>query len=64
LVASSSYAKPVTTSGRRVRAYTARELLGTLARLWLALPLGGSSGVRGRDGVAGWYTPRRDDPEG
>jgi hypothetical protein len=49
----------VTTSGRRVRAYSAREMLGVLGRLLIA----GNSGVKQRKGVEIWYGERRTDPE-
>jgi glycosyltransferase involved in cell wall biosynthesis len=49
----------VTTSGRKLRAYSAREALGMLLRLALA----GSKGVRRRDGLEIWYGDRRADPE-
>jgi hypothetical protein len=45
------------TSGRKLRAYRARELFGTLLRI-------GLPGRRGkRDGLQIWYGPRRPDPE-
>lgn len=50
----------VTTSGRKLRAYSARELLGVLARLALA----GPSSVRRREGLDMWYGNRRPDPGG
>jgi glycosyltransferase involved in cell wall biosynthesis len=49
----------VTTSGRKLRAHTARELLGTLLRL----ALGGRRSVERRDGLEIWYGERRADPE-
>ena len=49
----------VTTSGRKLRAYSAREILGLLARLALA----GPKSVRQRDGLEIWYGERRMDPE-
>jgi glycosyltransferase involved in cell wall biosynthesis len=49
----------VTTSGRKLRAYSAGELLGVLARLALA----GPDGVRHRDGLELWYGERRKDPQ-
>jgi glycosyltransferase involved in cell wall biosynthesis len=48
----------VTTSGRKLRAYSAREILGLLA--WLACA--GPSGVRRRQGLELWYGERRPDP--
>jgi len=49
----------VTTSGRKLRAYSAREILGLLARL----ALGGPTSVRRREGLEIWYGERRPDPE-
>lgn len=49
----------VTTSGRKLRAYSAREALGTLARLALS----GRRSVRRREGLEIWYGERRPDPE-
>jgi glycosyltransferase involved in cell wall biosynthesis len=49
----------VITSGRKLRAYSAREILGLLA--WLALS--GSKSVRRREGLDIWYGERRIDPE-
>ena len=49
----------VTTSGRKLRAYSAREVLGLLA--WFALR--GRSSVRMRDGMDLWYGERRNDPD-
>jgi glycosyltransferase involved in cell wall biosynthesis len=46
----------VTTSGRKIRAYTTRELLSVLARTAL-------SGARRRQGLEAWYGERRPDPE-
>jgi len=51
---------PIVTSGRKLRAYTGWELLGTLARLTLR----GRRGARRREGFEMWYGPRRADPEG
>lgn len=48
----------VTTSGRKLRAYSARELLGELARLALS----GPKSVRRREGLEMWYGDRRLDP--
>lgn len=48
----------VTTSGRKLRAHSAREVLGLLFRLALA----GPKSVRRREGLALWYGPRRSDP--
>jgi hypothetical protein len=50
----------VTTSGRKVRAYSARELLGLLARLALS----GGRKLRRREGLEPWYGERRADPGG
>jgi glycosyltransferase involved in cell wall biosynthesis len=49
----------VTTSGRKLRAYSAREVLGLLARLAMA----GPKAVRRREGLDIWYGERRPDPE-
>jgi glycosyltransferase involved in cell wall biosynthesis len=49
----------VTTSGRKLRAHSAREVLGLLARLALA----GPKAVRKREGLELWYGERRADPE-
>jgi hypothetical protein len=49
----------VTTSGRKLRAYSGREMLGILLRLSLA----GRRGVQRREGLANWYGERRADPE-
>jgi glycosyltransferase involved in cell wall biosynthesis len=49
----------VTTSGRKLRAYSAREILGLLARLAVS----GPGAVRQRQGLDLWYGERRADPE-
>lgn len=49
----------VTTSGRKLRAYSGREVLGILVRLALA----GPKGVRQRDSLDIWYGERRADPD-
>jgi glycosyltransferase involved in cell wall biosynthesis len=49
----------VTTSGRKLRAYSAREILGTLGRL----AVGGRKSVAKREGLDIWYGERRPDPE-
>jgi len=49
----------VSTSGRKLRAYSAREILGLLARLALS----GPKSVRRREGLEVWYGERREDPE-
>jgi glycosyltransferase involved in cell wall biosynthesis len=49
----------VTTSGRKLRAYSAREVLGLLGRLALS----GPKSVRRRHGLEIWYGERRNDPE-
>jgi hypothetical protein len=48
----------VTTSGRKLRAYSGAETL----RIMLRLALGGRDGVRRRDGLGVWYDERRADP--
>jgi glycosyltransferase involved in cell wall biosynthesis len=49
----------VTTSGRKMRTHSAREVLGLLFQL--ALP--GPKSVRKREGLDIWYGERRTDPE-
>jgi glycosyltransferase involved in cell wall biosynthesis len=49
----------VTTSGRKLRTYSARELLGLMARLLVS----GPRGWRRREGLEAWYGERRADPE-
>jgi glycosyltransferase involved in cell wall biosynthesis len=49
----------VTTSGRKLRAYSAREVLSLLGRLALS----GPKSVRQRNGLEIWYGERRNDPE-
>jgi len=49
----------VTTSGRKLRAYSGREILVMLARLAVA----GPEAVRQRQGLDIWYGERRTDPE-
>lgn len=49
----------VTTSGRKLRAHTAREVLGVLARLAFA----GPKSVRQRQELELWYGERRTDPK-
>lgn len=48
----------VTTSGRKLRAYSAREVVGLLARLALT----GKRSLRRREGLELWYGERRADP--
>jgi glycosyltransferase involved in cell wall biosynthesis len=48
----------VTTSGRKLRTHSARELVSILGRLALS----GGAGVRQRKGVKVWYEERRPDP--
>ena len=48
----------VITSGRKVRSYSAREILGTLTRIGLR----GRRAVRDRKALDMWYGPRRADP--
>jgi glycosyltransferase involved in cell wall biosynthesis len=50
----------VITSGRKLRAHSAREVLGLLVRLALA----GPGAVRRREGLELWYGERRADPAG
>lgn len=49
----------VVTSGRKLRAYSAGEILRVLSRLALM----GGRAVRKREGLDIWYGARRDDPE-
>lgn len=49
----------VTTSGRKLRAYSGREVLGIFARF----ALGGAGGMRQREGLDVWYGKRRPDPD-
>jgi hypothetical protein len=49
----------VITSGRKVRAYSACEILGVLFRSLVR----GRKGVEKRDGLELWYAPRRVDPD-
>ena len=49
----------VTTSGRKFRAYSAGEVLGTMVRLALS----GGRSIRRREGLDIWYGERRPDPE-
>lgn len=49
----------VTTSGRKLRAYSGREVLGTM----IGLAVGGRRSVRRREGLEIWYGERRADPE-
>jgi glycosyltransferase involved in cell wall biosynthesis len=48
----------VSTSGRKLRAYSAREILGALLRL----ALGGRKAMGQRKGLEVWYGDRRKDP--
>ena len=50
----------VLTSGRKLRTYSGRELLGAALRVGLA----GSAGVRDRSRLGIWYDPRRPDRRG
>lgn len=49
---------PVMTSGRKLRAYSARELFGSMLRL----AVGGRKAVQKREGLELWYDERRPDP--
>ncbi len=49
----------VTTSGRKLRTHSAREMWGGLA----AVALRGLRGVKQRQGMDLWYAPRRRDPK-
>lgn len=48
----------VVTSGRKMRAYSGREVLATIGRL----ATGGVPALRSRTALDLWYRPRRDDP--
>ena len=49
----------VTTSGRKLRTHSVREMLGTLGRLALR----GTAAVKQRQGMELWYAERREDPQ-
>jgi len=49
----------VTTSGRKLRAHSGREVLGTMVRLAVS----GGRSIRRREGLDIWYGERRPDPE-
>jgi glycosyltransferase involved in cell wall biosynthesis len=49
----------VTTSGRKLRAHSFREVLGVMGRLALR----GTSAVKQRQGMELWYAERREDPQ-
>lgn len=49
----------VTTSGRKLRAHSGREVLGMLVRLGVS----GPASVRRREGLDVWYGERRPDPD-
>lgn len=49
----------VTTSGRKLRAYSSREVLGTMVRLAFT----GGRSIRRREGLDIWYGERRPDPD-
>lgn len=51
--------QPVLTSGRKLRTYSGREVLGVLGLLLSK----GRRAVESREGLEMWYEPRRDDPE-
>ena len=51
--------QPVLTSGRKLRAYSGREVL----RVLLRLAVSGSNAVRRRETLDIWYGERRPDPE-
>jgi hypothetical protein len=50
--------EPVTTSGRKLRAHSAREVLGLLVHLAFA----GPRALHRREGLDVWYGERRSDP--
>ncbi|MCL4694185.1 MAG: glycosyltransferase [Candidatus Hydrogenedentes bacterium] len=49
--------EPVTTSGRKLRAHSAREILGLLVRLAAS----GPKAIQRREGLDVWYGERRED---
>ncbi len=49
----------VLTSGRKLRTYSAREILGIMGRFALS----GRKMIERRDQMGLWYDPRREDPE-
>jgi glycosyltransferase involved in cell wall biosynthesis len=51
--------EPVTTSGRKLRIYSGREILRLFARFIFA----GPKALKQRDGLEVWYGGRRDDPD-
>jgi len=51
-------AESVVTSGRKLRAYSARELFAAMLRL----AVGGRKAVQKREGLELWYSERRPDP--
>ena len=50
----------VTTSGRKLRTHSAREVLAVMFRVALR----GTGAVRRREGMELWYAERREDPQG
>jgi len=50
---------PVVTSGRKLRTYTAKELLAAM----LHIAMRGRKGVQQREGLELWYAKRRPDPD-
>ena len=59
IFACSPLRQTVTTSGRKLRAHSARELLMSLGRLALR----GPSAIKQREGMELWYAERRQDPQ-
>jgi glycosyltransferase involved in cell wall biosynthesis len=51
--------QPVTTSGRKLRMYSGREIL----RLFAGILLSGPKALKKRDGLDVWYSGRREDPD-
>lgn len=55
---------PVTTSGRKLRTHSPREIVGVIARgAWSEVFQGGRL-TRSREGLDLWYAPRREDTGG
>lgn len=51
--------EPVTTSGRKLRMYSGKEVL----RLFAGILVAGPKALRTRDGLEVWYGGRREDPD-
>lgn len=55
---------PVVTSGRKLRTNGMGEILGVLTRGTLSTLFGGARFMKSREGLALWYAPRKEDPDG